>query len=275
MAKRTYRTVSDELVEFADAFADHFEDHGFRLRVEHREIEHPYTATFTLKRHRTTQYIEIDSRIRLDRLGDWARYCMSSNGDTRIALGLPGNATTSPEEEQELRARGIGLYRRMADGVVELVPPKDLALRVELPQLRSLPPSVRAMLGSVYEQFNRSNWREGFEEACQAVEVEARKYLKRDFRRGRIVFITPKGNVRKWTEAYIEGMTMGQLVEAFGSIQSQNYTDSQVGQVLNQLNKDRIGVVHHKTKPTTEQRLRRNVGRNMYRVVAALKALLT
>lgn len=267
--------MPDELVEHADAFGDHFEQMGYGVRTEQPGIEQPYTPTFALKRQRTTLYFEVDVRIHIDKLDEWVRYCKSSDRDTRIALGLPGSASTSPQDEQRLRSMGIGLFRSMPDGVVEVVPPRDVSLRMELPDPRSLPPRMRKLIGPVYEQFSRSNWREGFEEACQAVEVEARRYLKRDLRRGRLVFVTPKGKVYAWTEAHIERMTMGQLVEAFRSIKTQNYTDSLVGQILGQLNKDRIGVVHHKSKPTTEERLRRNVGRNMYRVIAALKALLS
>jgi hypothetical protein len=69
-------------------------------------------------------------------------------------------------------------------------------------------------------------------------------------------------------------LTLGQLAEAFGQIQNQNHADSIVGKVLALLNKDRVGVVHHKTKWTTEARLRRNVGKHMWNVVAALKELL-
>lgn len=69
-------------------------------------------------------------------------------------------------------------------------------------------------------------------------------------------------------------MTLGQLAVAFGEIQNQNYTDSAVGKVLALLNRDRVGVAHHKRKATTEARLRRNVGKHMWNVAAALKELL-
>jgi len=72
----------------------------------------------------------------------------------------------------------------------------------------------------------------------------------------------------------INKMTMGQLVHAFGLIQAQNHADSTIHKVLAILNKDRIGVVHHKKKAWTEKRLRTNVGQHMWKIVAALKLLV-
>jgi hypothetical protein len=158
--------------------------------------------------------------------------------------------------------------------VLEVIPPQDLALHVTVPEIKVLPVKLRRRLGSAYEQFGRSNWREGFEDACQAVEAESRAYLKRGMQSGRLVFLKPNGNPFNWTPKHIEKMTGGQLSDAFRAIRTQNRSDAVIGQGLTRLNRDRVGVVHFKAKARTEKRLRENVGRHMWTVIAVLKELL-
>jgi hypothetical protein len=133
---------------------------------------------------------------------------------------------------------------------------------------------MRKALGPVYEQFDRSHWREGFEEACQAVEVLSRTHINDGIAAGRIVLITKEGSIRTLTPQKIDKLTLGQLAEAFAQIQNQNYSDVTIGKVLTRLNKDRVGVVHHKAKAATEARLRKNVGQHRWSVVTVLRELL-
>jgi hypothetical protein len=148
-----------------------------------------------------------------------------------------------------------------------------MALNVSLPKLETPPSQMRKILGPVYEQFNRSQWREGFEDACQAVETHARRYLAKGLASGRIALVTAKGKSRSLTTAQIDKLTLGQLAVAFAEIQNQNHADASIAKVLARINKDRVGVAHHKAKPATEARLRKNVGRHMWSVIAALKEL--
>ncbi|MFL6275240.1 MAG: hypothetical protein ACJ74G_08505, partial [Blastocatellia bacterium] len=157
-------------------------------------------------------------------------------------------------------------------GLIERIPPTDLGLGVNLPPLTSLPRKLRTLLGSAYDQFNRSHWREGFEDACQAFENEARRYLKAGIKT-RIKFVTSKGP-KTYTDKQIDRLTMGQLATAFSQIHSQNRSDAIVGHALSHINPDRVGVVHHKSKATTEKRLRTNVGQNMSIIIAAMKEML-
>ena len=136
----------------------------------------------------------------------------------------------------------------------------------------SLPQAIRKMLGSTYEQFQRSQWREGFEDACQALERESRKYLKSGMKSGRIKIVTKKGPVTL-TAKQVDKLTMGQLADKYAAIQPQNHADGLIGQALKTLNSDRVGVVHHKTKKITEKRLRANVGGHVWTIVATLKLM--
>jgi hypothetical protein len=270
---RTYRTVAVELIEYADVAADHFDASGYKVLVERDELGFPYTPTFVLKRHPTTILLEVGNNIQMARLEDWVKYGKSCGADTRLAVCLPHTVAVSAEDVGRLGDRAIGLYIAFKDRVVEQLAPADLALNVVLPDRAALPRKVRELLGSAYDQFARSQWREGFEDACYVLETEARSYLKKWSKTGRIKVLR-KGVPTTLSANQINKMTMGQLVNAFSLIQAQNHADSTIHKVLAILNKDRIGVVHHKKKAWTEKRLRTNVGQHMWKIVAALKLLV-
>lgn len=247
MAARTYRTIALELVEFADIAADHFDNSGYRVYVEKDELGFPYTPTFLLRRRPTTIILEVANKIEFERLADWARYCKSCGTDTRVAVCLPHTIDISAEGREKLRDARIGLYVSFKDRIVEQLAPADLALNVQLPELAAMPQMVRELLGSTYDQFARTHWREGFEDACQVVETEARRYLKKWSKTGRIKVLR-KGSPATLSATEINRMTMGQLAVTFDRIQAQTHADSTIHKLLAGLNNDRIGVAHHKKK---------------------------
>ena len=273
MPRRTYKTVADELLGYADVIGDDFEVRGFRVRVERAELGFPYTPTFVCKRGATTIIVELDGQLQLVRLEAWLRYCRSCGRDTRLAICLPSPVNLAAEQIEVLHQKGIGLYSVLANALVEQHAPVDLALNVQLPELISLPAPIRQLLGAAYEQFARSQWREGFEEACQVLETQARRYLKRWSRTGRVKILRKTGPA-SLSNHQIDAMTMGQLARTFANIQAQTHADKVIEEALAKINKDRIGVVHHKSKATTEKRLRSNVGQHMWIIVAALKELI-
>jgi len=274
MGLYVYRTVPEELLEYAEVGANYFANLGYTVKPEHLEIAFPYRPTWHCKRSSTTLLAELDFEIRLDRLEDWSRYGRSCTRDTRVGLLIPSDAARTGNDDISLRELGVGLYIVAGDRVMEAIAPHDLAVNVVLPDIAKLPPRMRKILGPVYEQFGRSQWREGFEDACQAVESMARKYLKDGISRDRITIGNRVGNPLDVKPQKIDAMTMGDLATAFGNIIIQNYSDRVIAQALATLNKDRINVVHRKGKATTEARLRKNVGQHMWIVVTALKELL-
>jgi hypothetical protein len=273
MAVHVYRTVPEELLEYAEVGAKYFANMGYTVKPEHHEIAFPYRPTWHCKRSRTTLLAELDSEIRPDRLEDWSRYGRSCTRDTRIGLVIPSDAQRSGKDDIVIRELGIGLYIVTDDRVTEAMPPHDLAVNVVLPSIAKMPPSMKKVLGPVYEQFDRSQWREGFENACQVVEDEARRYLKDGISRERITIGNRVGNPVDVTRKQIDAMTMGELATAFKNIINKNYSDSVIARTLVTLNRDRTNVVHRKVKTSTEDRLRKNVGQHMWVVVSALKEL--
>src|ERR1035438_7344101 len=179
MPGRTYKTVSDELVEHAEIVAGHFENSGYKVRHEVLELGFPYTPTFVCRRSPTTLILEVDNKVQIKRLDDWVRFAKSTGKDTRVALCCADSVALTPAEIAALRDRRIGIYLTSRDRVVEHSIPDDLGLNVALPDPVSLPREVQEKLGPAYEQFNRAQWREGFEDACQALETAARNYLNK------------------------------------------------------------------------------------------------
>jgi hypothetical protein len=274
MPRRQYVTVPTELTEHADVAHAHFTAMGYKVQLEPFVAEHPYRATFMCKRQHTTTIVEVLGRVRKEAAQTWAAFGRSHTKDTRIALVLPGNIDVTLPLQELLRSLGVGLYRSSGTELFEVIAPKDLCIQVQLPPPATLPKKLRAELGSVYELFERSQWREGFEEACQVVESQARSYLNDGMRSGRIRFANVKGQPVPYTEVQIGKQTLGKLGETFGLIVRQNQADAQVGKALLAINKDRVGVAHKKKQPATETRLRKNVGQHMYTVIAALRLLL-
>lgn len=273
MAAIRFETVPPDLVEHAEAVAGWFEDYGYSVRAEATDTSYPYTPTLRCKRESTTVFIEVASNVPMDKLEEWSRYAKSCNGDTRVALTNPQGVDRDTNLDVRLTELRIGLYLTSTGGVVEAFAPHDLALAVELPPLRKFSNKLRKQLGPVYEHFNRSMWREGFEAACQLLEQEGRRYLCRGISHGRITVLKADGTRRRLVQAQIDRMTLGNLAHAFAAIQIPNHADSVIATVLHEVNADRILVAHKKRKYSSETKLRRNVPKHMWRVISALKEM--
>lgn len=241
------------------------------MQIEPFDLAYPYTPVFVGKRQQRTVIVEIQSLLNFDNLQQWVRYGKACQTDTRVYVGLAPGAGVTPEELDRLRSLGVGLLLVGSERVYEASPSSDLALQMDPPDL---PRELRAILGEAYDKFERGDWREGFEDASMALEQQAIAYLRRHVSRGRITF-TPSGRRGAVpTLAEIEGMTMGALAGVFARIQTPNQADTRIGQALQKVNRDRITVAHYKGKGAArENRLRRNVGKNMFIVVSALKAI--
>lgn len=273
MAKWEFLTVAEELLGPATAIAEYYDSLGYTVAPEPRELGYPFAPTLRCKRQSTTCFIEVSANAGLDRLSEWVSYGRSSKADTRILLAVPDAVNLKTKEQMTLRNLGVGLLVVSAAGVTEVMPAQDLALNVALPDISNDAKRLRAVLGPVYEQFERNQWREGFEEACVALESAARTYLWKALESGRTIVLTDAGHPKKLTKTRVHKMTMGQLARDFKNIQKQNHSDSLIGTALEQLNKDRIRVAHKKRTPAAERTLRANVGGQMWKIVGALREI--
>jgi hypothetical protein len=265
---RSFVTVSDDLEALADVLATHLEGYGYRLKIEEQKLEYPSTPTMVGRRSHTTLIVEVAARIELEKLMAWSAFAKSCPRDTRVALGMPSNPTDAAEHDK-LREEGVGLYVVQSGTVTEVLAGRDLAVSIGLPTLADYPTAVRRSLGAAFEQIGRGNWREGFEDACVALESEARRYLKRHMATGRIVIVNAKGI--RLTGTSVDRMTIGKLAATFLRIPTMNVSDSKIAGTLKQINDDRIRVAHKKGTGRAEAALRRNVGRMVWTITANME----
>jgi hypothetical protein len=264
MKGRKFHTVPDELLHVAEAVAQFMEGRGCRVQPEKRIVGFPFCPTLLCKRDHTTYAIEVAAGVELEKLMPWVAYGKSCGEDFRVVVALPLEAGVDAAMRDVLEENRIGLVE-LEDGIChERVAPVDLSLNVELPDPRRMSAAVRALTGQAYEHFERGNWREGFQAAAQALEAEARRYLSRHASRCAYVGKAP-------TRREIGRMTLGGLARTFANIGNQNSSDHEIGTVLDLINKDRIGVVHHRDRRRSEARLRVNVGRHMWAICSAME----
>lgn len=273
MARWEFLTVADELLGIAIAAADFYDSRGYTVIPEARALGYPFTPTLRCKRQSTTTFVEVSGSIPLDRLKEWAAFGKSSGADTRVVLAVSESVNVTVSQQMVLRALGVGLLALTTSGVSEVMPPPDLAMNVELPDISKDSKRLRAVLGPVYEHFERNQWREGFEEACVALESRARVYLWKAIDSGRTAVLTDAGKAKKLTEKKVLRMTMGELAGDFSNMTNPNHADSVIGKTLKQLNKDRVRVAHKKRTPVAERALRKNVGGQMWKIVGALREM--
>jgi hypothetical protein len=268
-----FRTVPDELLGVAAAAADWLKSRGFKVTPERQETGYPVTPTLYGKRSPTTAIIEVDSGVQVDRMEEWAGYGRSRTHDTRVWCAVPEDATRTGKLDRRLKDLGIGLLLVDDRAAGEMIPAKDLAVSIVLPGVTTLPPRLQTTLGPVYDHFDRAEWREGFGDACLALEDAARKHLWKGVKAGRVTVLTDNGTQQQLTKASIDALTMGQLAGVFSRIVQQTHADRVIGDALKQINPNRIGVAHHKRKAATEVKLRRGVGSQIWLIIGALKEI--
>jgi hypothetical protein len=274
MAKREFLTVPEELIEHAVASATFFESHGYKLKCEHHEIGYPYLPALHCGRGATTVLVEVVNELSVNRAREWSGYCRSTARDTRIAFVVPAVVESAAEVLQAFKELGVGIYISDGASATELTAPMDIGIQLELPPLETLSAKERRLLGPAYEQVARSQWREAFVDICQVLETQARKYFADRMIKERVVVLKKNGEPLTRTRAQGEKLTIGALVDTFSRIERPNRADTIVLAVLKQINDDRVAVTHYKTRAATERRLRKNVGQNTWRAIAALRSIL-
>ncbi len=269
MGTHKFLTVMGELLDTARAMAEHFETHGHKVQAEPREVMYPLTPTLRATRGQSTRIIEVGDKINTVNVKKWIAYCKSCGKDTRFAICVPSMDELDPKKLKLLQSEGVGLFEVTADNVNEIFSPKDLAMKVELPSLKGLKKGVRISLGPAWEDFRNKGWDEGFENACKALEKDARKYLAR-WNGQRINILSQSGQVRSLSASQIEKMPMGALAQAYARINTPDARDNKIGQVLAMVNEDRIKIAHKKKR---WESIRSRVGNHMYAILNAVKEI--
>lgn len=275
MPAGSFKTVSDDLLHVATDAESYFADQGYVVEIEKRALGYPFTPVLIARRGHETVIVEVFDIIDRARIERWIRYSRSQAGDTRLCVVARRPNAVSPDEIAYARDNRIGLLVHDDTAIVEIRAPTDLAVPVALPELRDLPPKVRPLLAGAFRKFD-NDWRDGLGDAYNEVEQTSREYLKSGITSTRVkIQKKPKGGAISFvTEAEVDGMTLGQLKDAFKRINNQNYTDSVVASTLDLINKTRVGLAHKKKNAAVEADLRRQAGGHLYVVISCLEELM-
>lgn len=266
MKKRVFRTVPEELLGSADVALKYFRGLGYQVSIERADLGYPYTPTLVCKRGATTLIVEVQSHISDSRIRKWVAFAKSCTKDTRVAIYVPPWVSIDSDEDSNLRNLGAGLYKGNEPKPIQIIRPSDLTISVELPELQSR--KMRQLFGSSFEKFDRSDYIDGFLEACIVLENEAKKYLKKGVKSGRVKFIASKGP-KIYTMSEINRKTMGQLKDIFEQIRNPNSNDNTVLKALKRINPDRIEAAHKRSRTSVT----RNACHNMWIIVQAIESL--
>ena len=275
MAKPTFNTIPTELVEHAEVAYEHFDSHGYKIKAEPIEIHYPSRPALVCKINHTQVAIIVCGKIDIEQLKNWVQFAKSLNFDFRVSICIPSESTTRhlPKHQLKINELGIGIYVSTNGKLTTLSEAIDQNIKVALPDLKSLPKRARRALGPAYEHFDGGRWRDCFEEACKALEQSARPYFKNAISTGRLTAHKDNGAPKVLTAAQIDKLTLGQLGHEIGLSTPQNTLDTLIKKAIDQINSDRVGLVHKNKKAATEKRLRNNVGLHMHSIIQAIKQI--
>jgi hypothetical protein len=256
-------------VQVAELVCDWLEEHGYKLVLEPNEFGYPNRPTVRCERQARLVFVEVDSEIRLDRAREWASFSKSRSSDTRVIVAVP-ELPNSAQALESLRKEGIGLVVCGAS-CEEILIPADQTLNIGIPNLAKQRRPVQRLLGPAYEKIRRGEWQDGFDDACQALEQEARKHLVRGIASGRITLASGQSTLRQQD---IRRMTIGTLARTYARIPNQTQVDRVVGDTLARINYDRVTVAHYRGNSRREARLKRNWMGHMWSIVPAIASIV-
>jgi hypothetical protein len=269
-----FKTIPDELLHVAADAESHFENEGYAVDLEKREIGFPFTPAIVCRRGHETVIVEVYSSLDRQHADRWIRYCKSQTVDTRFCAFVRSTAPLDQSDIAYAHEMRMGLRVHNDTSHIEVRPPLDLGVHVALPNLRDLPTRLRPLLGGAFKKINENDWRDGLNEAYAEVEQHARDYLKAGIASGRIIIARTRNRVvGVVTVEDAEKMTLGEMKNAFGNIQNQNHKDSVIGGTLAMINQTRVGLAHKRRAAAVEAALRLQVGQHMYAVITCLEEL--
>jgi hypothetical protein len=269
-----FRTVPDELLHVAADTEVYFQSHGYDVVIETREIGFPFAPTLVCRRGHETVIVEISSVLDQRRTERWIRYCKSQIADTRFCAVLRSEGDVAQQTLSFVIENRLGLCIHNDKQLTEVRAAADLAVHVALPEVADLTKPLRPILAPAFRKVRENDWRDGLFDAYSEVEQHAREYLKEGIDSGRvIVMVKRRKQIVPLTAADVDGMTLGQLKNAFMSIQNQTHKDARIGACLAMIHKARNGLAHKRRSHVVEAELRQQVGQHMYAAITCLEEL--
>lgn len=267
-----FELVPDDLLSAVIHYGIWLEGQGYKVTVEPFDLVYPNTPVFRAYRQAGEDYFyEVASVVNLARAEEWAKFGHASQRDTRYIVAIASDNPIAPSSLARLKALGVGVDVIVAAEVTSLSSPHDLSLNVEFP---TLPTQLKKVLGKARDLWGQGNWKEAYEDACLALEGEARTYLRKAVKAGRVSFVSSKGKAIQHSESDVAGMTLGQIKDAFVVIAVPTQSESRAAVALARINPRRVTVAHFKHKRGKRaKQLRDEVGRDLYVIVNCITML--
>ena len=267
-----FNTTPDDLVDAARALAQHLRDASFKVSVEPDHDSYIAIPTLVAKRTGSTTIVVVASKPPINRIKDWAAFAKSQGSETRVLLGLAaygGKSHLTDKELALLKSLGVGIYRIDENGVQQWFEPKDLALDFDLPERKRLPRKIKGILAETYDEHEKGDWEKSFGAACLALEDEARAYIKKHYKAGRIYFVR---GTKPWnpTQADLNRLPLGALRDAFSAIANPNALDSLIERSITQVNGDRVKVTHFRKNARARSAFRKRVPTHIWQILVTL-----
>jgi hypothetical protein len=264
--------VPVDLLSAVVRYGQWLESQGYKLSVEPSDLEYPSTPVFRGYRNAGEDYFyEVSSVVDLKRAEEWAKYGRASQRDTRFIVAIAGKKPVPTATLAKLAELKVGLHVIGDASVSSLATPHDLSLNVEFP---ALPRGLHRALGHARDLWSRGEWKEAYEDACVALETQAREYLQKAVKAQRVTFANASGKPVRYVESKIAKMTLGQLEHAFAEITAPTQIESRATQAMSRINPRRITVAHFKHKSGKRLRdLRSQVGKDLIVIVNTMTML--
>ncbi|MDQ0011544.1 hypothetical protein J2T07_003758 [Luteibacter jiangsuensis] len=252
----------------------YFRGKGYSATVEPIGFEYPSTPTMRCRRGRSTLLVEAAIAVSFDTVDAWLAYAKSRSESTYIGFLVAEPPGVTHDVMVGLKQRNVGLFSFGDGRIVELLPPQDLTVAVQLPSLDTLKPTVAKLIRPCFEKIERGEWLDGFRDSCQVLEVLAAKHLKDGVKRGRITFRNKGGAAVSYSSQRIAKLTQGGLANAFSEIVTPIQTDVIFQKALSSTNPDRVMAVHKTARARNSARIRATIGQHLWTIVSALRQVL-
>lgn len=244
------------------------EDQGYKVTAEPTDLEYPNTPVLMATRSPNQVYFyEVASRVNVTRAQSWVNYGKASSIDVRYVAVVANGKNIASADLGKLKSMGVGVHLFDGENVERLCNPHDLSLSFDFP---ALPRKLVRKLATARDLFADGHWKESYEDACQALETDARAYMVKRVRMG-ATFVSSAGKTVTYTEQQVSKATLGAVGKMFLELVTPTQAESQLAQAIKRINPRRVTVAHFKSKSGKRaKQLREEVGKDLIVIVNAM-----
>ncbi|MEO1167748.1 MAG: hypothetical protein AAFW97_03450 [Pseudomonadota bacterium] len=244
------------------------------MPIERRDLGYPFVPTFVAEIGHETHIIDVVSKADPERIERWIRYAQSQAKDTRFHLVVHAVPAIDQKSLDLAVSKRLGLFHHNDERLSEIRQPADLAVHVALPETRDLPRAIRPLLATPFKKIRDGDWRDGLEGAYQEVEQLARDYLVDGISREIIESFIGNGKNRHAVSVdEAKKLTLGGLGKAFEGILKKNQKDSLIEATIAMILESRNDLAHKRKDKAAEEKLRQQIGPNVYAIISCLEAV--